>query len=194
MIRNWRELWGQGCFPFAWVQLPNFRAAQKEPIETTGWVIVQEQMLKTLAVANTGMAITIDVGEADDIHPKNKQDVGKRLALWALGTTYGKDVVPSGPIYKSMRKQNGTIVLEFDHVGDGLVARGDKLQGFAIAGEDRQFVFADAEISGNTVLVSSPAVKDPVAVRYAWAPNPNCNLYNSAGLPASPFRTDEWEK
>ena len=194
MIENWRQVWGQGDFAFEWVQLPNFRTPQKEPVETSGWVIVQEEMLKTLAVKNTGMAITIDVGEAEDIHPKNKQDVGKRLALWALGTTYGKDVVYSGPLYKSMCKQDGKIVLEFDHTGDGLVAKGGKLKGFAVAGEDQQFVFADAEIAAGKVVVSSPNVKDPVAVRYAWADNPDCNLYNSAGLPASPFRTDGWEE
>jgi len=194
MIENWRTLWGQGDFPFEWVQLPNFRAPQKEPVETTGWVIVQGEMLETLSVTNTGMAVTIDVGEADDIHPKNKQDVGKRLALWALGTTYGKDIVYSGPLYKSMRKQDGKIVVEFDHTGDGLVAKGGKLQGFAIAGDDQQFVFADAQIADGTVVVSSPKVTNPVAVRYAWAPNPDGNLYNRAGLPASPFRTDAWEK
>jgi sialate O-acetylesterase len=194
MIKNWRQLWGQGDFPFEWVQLPNFRAPQKAPVETSGWVIVQEQMLKTLAVPNTGMAITIDVGEADDIHPRNKQDVGKRLALWALGTTYGKDIVYSGPLYKSMSKQDSKIKVTFDHVGGGLVAQGGKLKGFAIAGENREFVFADAQILGDTVVVSSPQVAAPVAVRYGWAQNPDCNLFNKAGLPASPFRTDEWDK
>ena len=194
MINNWRQVWGQDNFPFEWVQLPNFRTPQEQPVETSGWVIVQEEMFKTLAVPNTGMAITIDVGEADDIHPKNKQDVGKRLALWALGTTYAKEIVFSGPLYRSMRKEDGKIVLAFDHVGDGLVAKEGKLKGFAIAGEDREFVFAEAEIAGKMVVVSSPTVKDPVAVRYAWASNPNCNLSNSAGLPASPFRTDDWDK
>jgi sialate O-acetylesterase len=194
MINNWRKLWGEGDFPFEWVQLPNFRAPQQAPVETTGWVIVQEQMLKTLSVPNTGMAVTIDIGEADNIHPKDKQDVGKRLALWALAATYGKDIVYSGPLYKSMRKDEGKIVVEFDHAGDGLVAKGGKLEGFAVAGKDQAFVFADAQIAGKTVVVSSPDVKDPVAVRYAWASNPDCNLYNSAGLPASPFRTDEWDK
>jgi len=194
MINNWRQVWRQGDFPFEWVQLPNFRAPQKNPIETSGWVIVQEQMLKTLAVPNTGMAITIDLGEANDIHPKNKQDVGKRLALWALGTTYDQDIVYSGPVYASMQKQDGKIVLEFEHVGDGLVAKDGKLKGFAIAGPDKEFVFAEAEIVGTRVVVSSPEVDDPAAVRYAWASNPDCNLYNSAGLPASPFRTDDWDK
>lgn len=193
MIKNWRSVWGQGDFPFEWVQLPNFREPQKEPVETSGWVIVQEQMLKSLALDDTGMAITIDVGEADDIHPKNKQDVGKRLALWALGTTYGKQIVYSGPLYRCHRKGKGEIVVEFDHVGGGLVAKGDGLKGFAVAGADKKFVFADAKIVGQTVVVSSREVAQPVAVRYAWASNPDCNLYNDAGLPASPFRTDDWK-
>jgi len=194
MIRNWRRLWGQGDFPFEWVQLPNFQAAQKQPVETTGWVIVQEEMLKTLKVPNTGMAVTIDIGEARNIHPKNKQDVGKRLALWALAKTYGKDVVASGPLYKSMTRRGGEIVVTFDYVDGGLVAKGGgKLKGFAIAGADKEFVWADAKIDGQSVVVSSPKVKAPAAVRYAWATNPDCNLYNKAQLPASPFRTDDWD-
>jgi len=194
MISNWRSVWDQGDFPFLWVQLPNFKAPQQEPVETDGWVIVQEEMLKSLALENTGMAITIDVGEAKDIHPKNKQDVGKRLALWALGTTYGRDIVYSGPIYRSMTKADGKIVVEFDHAGKGLTTScGCKPKGFAIAGSDRKFVWAEAKIEGpNRVVVSSPQVAEPEAVRYAWAPNPECNLTNQAGLPASPFRTDDW--
>jgi sialate O-acetylesterase len=151
-------------------------------------------MRQTLAVPNTGMAITIDIGEANDIHPKNKQDVGKRLALWALGTTYGKSLVISGPLHQAMSVEDGKIAIRFDHVGEGLKAAGDQLLGFAIAGEDRKFVFAQAEITGpDTVVVSSPEVARPVAVRYAWAANPNANLFNSADLPASPFRTDSWD-
>ncbi len=194
MIKNWRQIWGQGDFAFEWVQLPNFRAPQQRPVETSGWVIVQEQMLKSLALTNTGMAVTIDIGEEKNIHPKNKQDVGKRLALWALGTTYGKDIVYCGPLYQRHSKQDGKITIEFDHVGAGLVAKGGKPKGFAIAGADKKFVFADAKIEGDTVVVSSPDVKDPVAVRYAWATNPDCNVYNKSGLPASPFRTDDWPK
>lgn len=194
MIKDWRRHWNDQC-PFLWVQLPNYKAPQQAPVETSGWVIVQEQMLKSLALSNTGMAITIDVGEEKDIHPKNKQDVGKRLALWALGTTYDKPIVYSGPIYERMFKKEGQIIVRFKHTGDGLVARGEKLKGFAIAGEDKQFVFADAKILGDAqVVVSSAEVKNPVAVRYAWASNPDCNLYNSAGLPASPFRTDTWKE
>jgi sialate O-acetylesterase len=193
MIRNWRRIWGQGDFPFEWVQLPNFHAAQKEPSEPSGWVTVQEEMRKTLKVRNTGMAVTIDIGEADNIHPKNKQDVGKRLALWALAKTYGKDVVACGPLYKSMKKRDGKIVVKFDYGGGGLLMTGDKLKGFAIAGADKQFVWADATIQGDAVVVSSPTVKNPAAVRYAWADNPDSNLYNKDGLPASPFRTDDWK-
>ena len=147
----------------------------------------------TLDIPNTGMAVIIDIGEAKDIHPKNKQDVGKRLALWALANTYGKKVVYSGPLYKSMERKGNQILLRFDHCGGGLVARdGAPLKGFAIAGEDRKFVWADAKIEGDTVVVSSEKVAEPVAVRYAWADNPACNLCNKAGLPASPFRTDAW--
>ena len=141
----------------------------------------------------TGQAVIIDIGEARDIHPKNKQDVGKRLALWALAKTYGKDVVYSGPIYKSQEIQGDKVVLSFDSIGGGLVAKGgDRLKGFAIAGSDKKFVWAEARIEGDKVIVSSPKVKSPVAVRYAWADNPECNLYNKADLPASPFRTDDW--
>ena len=194
LIGNWRQRWDQGDFPFLWVQLPNFRDPQQAPVETSGWVIVQEQMRKTLAVPNTGMAITVDIGEADDIHPVNKQDVGKRLALWALGTTYGRELVYSGPLNQSSSVRDGKMIIRFEHVGEGLKATGEGLKGFAIAGEDRQFVFADAEITApDTVVVSSSDVVRPVAVRYAWAANPNANLANSAGLPASPFRTDDWD-
>ncbi|MGA2619890.1 MAG: sialate O-acetylesterase [Thermoguttaceae bacterium] len=196
MIANWRADWGQGDFPFLSVQLPNFMAPQSQPSESVGgWPLVREQFLKTLdTVKNTGMAVTIDVGEERDIHPHDKQAVGKRLAQWALAKTYGKDVLACGPLYKSMHVEGGTIVLEFDYAEGGLAARdGDKLKGFAIAGPDKIFVWADARIVGNTVVVSSPKVSAPAAVRYAWANNPDCNLINKAGLPASPFRTDDWK-
>ena len=174
------------------MQLPNFMAPQKEPVENGRWPSIREQFVKTLAVPNTGMAVTIDIGEAGDIHPKNKQDVGMRLAQWALAKTYGMDVIACGPLYKSMGKQGGTILLRFAY-DDGLAARnGEKLKGFAIAGEDKKFVWADAKIEGGAVIVSSPGVGSPVAVRYDWANNPDGNLVNKAGLPASPFRTDEW--
>jgi len=191
MIYDWRSRWGYE-FPFAWVQLPNFTEPQAEPVESTGWVMVREGMLKTLDLSKTGMAITVDIGEAGDIHPKNKQDVGLRLAAWALADVYGKPGVPSGPVYESMVRKGDSIVVHFANVGGKLMAKGDELAGFAVAGADRKFVWADAKIAGETVVVSSAEVKAPVAVRYAWAPNPNCNLYSSAGLPASPFRTDDW--
>ncbi len=195
MIADWRGDWKQGEFPFLSVQLPNFRDPQQQPSEPVGgWPLSREQFLKTLAaVPNTGMAVTIDIGEANDIHPRNKQDVGKRLAQWALAKTYGKDVVACGPLYKSMRDDGNKIVVEFDCVGGGLAARdGGKLKGFAVAGADKKFIWAEARIVGDTVVVSSPEVESPAAVRYAWANNPDCNLFNKAGLPASPFRTDDW--
>jgi sialate O-acetylesterase len=141
---------------------------------------------------HTAMAVAIDIGEAMDIHPKNKQDVGRRLALAALGTVYGRDVVFSGPMYRSHSVEGDAVRVEFDHLGGGLEARGGALKGFTIAGEDRRFVWADAEIDGDAVVVRSSGIATPAAVRYAWAANPDCNLYNRAGLPAVPFRTDDW--
>jgi sialate O-acetylesterase len=193
MIAEWRALWNEGEFPFLFVQLPNFLAPQQKPGEPGGWAMIREQFFQTLALPNTGMAVTIDVGDAKDIHPKNKQEVGRRLAAWALAKTYGKHVVASGPLYKSMRTDGDKIVAEFDYVDGGLAVRkGDKLTGFAVAGADKKFVWAEAKIVGDTIVVSSPDVESPAAVRYAWANNPACNLINKAGLPASPFRTDDW--
>ncbi|TKJ34162.1 MAG: sialate O-acetylesterase [Planctomycetes bacterium B3_Pla] len=192
MITNWRKDWGQGDFPFLFVQLANFKDIKPEPGESD-WAELREAQTMALSLPNAGMATIIDIGEAKDIHPKNKQDVGKRLALWALGQTYKKKLVYSGPIYKSMKVERGKIRLSFNHVGGGLVGRDDEpLKGFAIAGANRKFVWADAEIDGETVVVGSDGVSRPVAVRYAWADNPVCNLYNKDGLPASPFRTDDW--
>ena len=192
MIKNWRNDWGQGDFPFLFVQLANFMAVNLEPSESA-WAELREAQLMTLALPKTGMAVIIDIGDANNIHPKNKQDVGKRLALLALARSYGKKLVYCGPIYKSMRVEGNKIILHFDYVGGGLVAGGgEPLKGFAIAGADRKFVWADAKIDGDTVVVSCDKVTKPVAVRYAWADNPVCNLYNKEGLPASPFRTDDW--
>jgi sialate O-acetylesterase len=193
MIRDWRSAWKQGPFPFIFVQLANFKKTVEEPQESD-WAELREAQLMALGLPNTGMAVTIDVGEADDIHPKNKQDVGHRLALAAGAIAYGREGEFSGPIFRSMKKEENRIRLEFDHVGGGLVAAagGDGLKGFAIAGEDHKFQWADAVIDGNSVLVSSDKVPEPVAVRYAWADNPVCNLSNKEGLPASPFRTDDW--
>ncbi len=193
LITDWRARFGQGDFPFFFVQLPNYLKPQEKPSEHTGWVIVREGMLKTLALPNTGMAITVDVGEEKDIHPKNKQAVGIRLALWGLATVYGEDLVYCGPICKDAKTERGTMTLQFDHAGDGLkTSDGEPAKGFAVAGADKKFVWAEARIEGDRVIVSSKQVKKPVAVRYAWANNPDVNLVNSQGLPASPFRTDDW--
>ncbi|OPZ85269.1 MAG: hypothetical protein BWY76_01479 [bacterium ADurb.Bin429] len=190
MISDWRQRWGQGDFPFYFVQLANFMAAQKDPGENSGWAELREAQAMTLALPNTGMATIIDIGEAGDIHPKNKQDVGKRLALNALAKTYGKDVVHSGPTYAGMTVEGATIRIKFSNLGGGLVVKGDKLKGFVVCGEDKKFAWADAVVEGDTVVVSSTDVRNPVAARYAFANNPECNLYNKAGLPAVPFRTD----
>jgi len=139
------------------------------------------------------MAVTVDVGEANNIHPKNKQAVGHRLALWALATIYGQDLPYSGPLPDGHKIHGDEIILSFKHTDGGLVAKGGDLRGFAIAGEDHHWFRADAHIQGDEVIVSSPEVKSPSAVRYAWAANPDCNLFNGAGLPASPFRTDDWK-
>jgi len=195
MIRNWREDWGQGDFPFLFVQLANFgnfQPPQDQPVEST-WAELREAQLMALELSNTAMAVTIDIGETEDVHPQNKQDVGRRLALAALANVYGRDVVWSGPIYESMTKEGDRIRLRFRHVDGGLVAEGGgELEGFAIAGSDRKFIPAEAKIDGGAVLVRSDEVREPEAVRYAWADDPECNLCNAAGLPASPFRTDDW--
>ncbi len=192
LIKDWRQRW-KDDFAFAWVQLPDFRSPQVKPVENSGWVTVREQMLKTLKVKMTGMAITIGLGEADNIHPKNKQEVGRRLALWALGTVYHrKDVVTSGPLPKGHAIRGSDVVLSFQHANGGLKAHGSELNGFAVAGEDKNFVWANARIEGDKVIVSSPEVTKPAAVRYAWADNPVWSLENGAGLPATPFRTDDW--
>jgi len=145
-----------------------------------------------LNLPNTGMAVTIDIGEMFDIHPQNKQDVGYRLALAAKHIAYNQEIVYSGPLYKSMEINGRDIEIAFNHVGKGLQVKGEKLSGFQIAGKDKKFYWAKAQIVGGEVFVSSDKVKEPVAVRYGWAINPECNLYNKNGLPASPFRTDDW--
>lgn len=194
MIRNWRECWKQE-FPFGVVQLPNFMKPQTEPSEDTShWPELREAQLMTCkSVPKAGIAVTIDVGEENDIHPLNKQDVGKRLALWALNRVYEKDVACSGPIYRAMKKEGNSIRVSFDHA-DGLAySGGDKnIRALAVAGADKVFHWAKARIERRALVVFSEEVPDPVAVRYGWANNPSCNLCNSAGLPASPFRTDDW--
>ena len=191
MINDWRVRWGEGYFPFFMVQLANFAAPVKDPAESD-WAELREAQLLTTNYPNVGMACAIDLGEAFDIHPTNKQDVGARLALAAEKIAYGDNVVYSGPLYKSMKTDGNTIRLKFVNIGSGLMIKGDKLTGFSIAGVDKKFVWADAKIEGDEIVVSASSVSQPVAVRYAWASNPSCNLYNKEGLPASPFRTDEW--
>ena len=192
MIRSWRQAWGQGDFAFEFVQLPNFQAVQQAPVEARSWADLRDAQTAALALPNTGMAITIDIGEAGNIHPRNKQDVGKRLALVALAQTYGQKIECSGPLYSGMKVADSKVRLTFKHVAGGLVAKGGDLVGFAVAGDDKVFHVAQAKIEGAMVIVSSEKVAKPVAVRYAWANNPICNLFNKEGLPASPFRTDHW--
>lgn len=192
MIGDWRKAFGQGDFPFYIVQLANYTAPLPEPAESEWAELREAQMLTAKNTPNSGIAVITDIGEAGDIHPRNKQDVGKRLALQALSKTYGKTIVSAGPEFKAAKVEGHGIRLSFDQVGTGLVAKGGMLKGFAIAGEDRKFVWADAKIEGETVIVSSPKVLLPVAVRYNWASNPEATLYNMSDLPAGPFRTDEW--
>ncbi len=193
VIKDWRNRWGQGDFPFIFVQLANWSGNFPKEPQQSEWAELRESQLRTLSLPNTAMAVAIDIGEAGNIHPANKQDVGKRLALAARGTVYGEKIEYSGPIYRDMKVDGDSIRLSFDHVGGGLVAKDGELKQFAIAGEDQKFVWASARIDGNSVVVHSDAVAKPVAVRYAWATNPaGCNLYNKEDLPASPFRTDDW--
>ncbi len=194
MIRDWRKHWNEGDFPFLFVQLPNFMETKSAPSESN-WALLRESQCRTLSVPNTGMAVTVDIGEWNDIHPLNKWDVGRRLALSAFRVAYGDtDVTSSGPLYSSMRVEGDTIIVEFTGTGSGLRVRGGNEPGqFAIAGTDRKYAWAHATIAGNSVRVWSENVSNPVAVRYAWADNPaGANLYNKEGLPASPFRTDDW--
>jgi sialate O-acetylesterase len=186
MIRDWRRAWGVGDFPFLFVQLANFRTGP-----TAKWPEIREAQLQTLSVAKTGMAVTIDIGDPGNVHPTNKQDVGKRLALAARAVAYGEKIEYSGPLLRAAAPEGGAIRLWFDHAGSGLEARGGALKGFLVAGADRRFVPADAAIDGLSVVVSSASVAQPLYVRYAWADNPECNLYNKDGLPASPFRWGE---
>lgn len=206
LISGWRQVWGQGDFPFYYVQLANWVADSKAPAGGDGWSNLRNAQTKALALPNTGMAVIIDIGDANDIHPKNKYDVGLRLARWALARDYGqKDLVVSGPLYRDLKIAEGKIRLSFEQVGSGLIVgkknglapvvedKTGKLQRFAVAGADKVWHWADAVIDGATVVVSSPEVKEPVAVRYAYSQNPEgANLYNKEGLPASPFRSDDW--
>ena len=192
MIQDWRKRWNQGDFHFASVQLPGFKKPTTDPNAPSGWAVIREAMLRSLSLPNTGMAIVIDAGEANNIHPKDKQTVGNRLALWARAKVYGEKIAYSGPLPAGHKIENDEVTLSFTNADNGLAAKGGELKGFAIAGSDRKWTWATARIKGDQVIVSSPKVKSPVAVRYAWADNPECNLTNGANLPASPFRTDDW--
>ncbi|MFH1748201.1 MAG: sialate O-acetylesterase [Planctomycetota bacterium] len=189
MIADWRQRWGQGDFPFYYCQIAPYLYAG----DTGQAAELREAQLLSLATPKTGMVVTMDIGNPRDIHPRNKQEVGRRLALWALARTYGRaDLVYSGPLYKSMKVEGARIRLSFEHVGGGLVCDGDALTHFVIAGADRRFVPAQARIDGATVVVWSDAVSEPVAVRYGWGTADQPNLKNREGLPASSFRTDDW--
>ena len=214
LINDWRQQWQQGDFPFLYCQLANHREKSDKPGESS-WAELREAQSMALSVPNTGMAVLIDTGESEDIHPESKDVAGNRLARIALANTYGRLIPYSGPTYASMNIEGGTIRLAFHHVAGGLVARevpatydvmrsanktaplvrnrpGSQLEGFAICGTERNWVWADAKIDGDSVVVWSDQVPAPVAVRYGWADNPTCNLFNQAGLPTSPFRTDDF--
>lgn len=206
MLGDWRRWFGDPNLPFYFVQLAAWQKPDNNPAGGDGWVLIREAQRRCLAIPHTGMASAIDIGDVDDIHPKNKLDVGERLALWALQNDYGhKDLVASGPLYRAMKVEGSKIRLEFDSIGSGLIAgkkegrnpaietKNAPLKRFAIAGEDKKWAWADAIVEGHTVVVSAPEVAAPVAVRYAYSMNPSgANLYNREGLPASPFRTDSW--
>ncbi len=214
MINDWRAQWNQGDFPFYFCQLANYLPKKPSPAESA-WAELREAQSKTLSLPNTGQAVIIDIGESEDIHPRNKKDVGDRLARIALARDYGKSVPFSGPVFDGLTIKDNQAILTFQHAEGGLVAQplpetydvksltgetaplvrnspDSQLEGFAICGEDKVWVWADAKIDGDKVIVSSDKVPNPVAVRYAWAENPTCNLANAAGLPASPFRTDDF--
>jgi sialate O-acetylesterase len=195
LIKDWRDKWELGDFPFLYVQLHNYMESYDYPTESK-WALTREAQLHALSLPNTAMVVAIDLGEWNDLHPLNKKDVAGRLALAAYKTAYKeKDIVSSGPIYKSMAINNDSIELSFSDIGSGLIIKGGgELKHLAIAGMDRKFVWARAKITGNKLIVWNENIKNPVAVRYAWADNPEgANLYNQEGLPASPFRTDNWQ-
>ena len=217
LIEDWRTQWGQGEFPFYFCQLPNYYAKSADPAATGGWIDFREAQASALTVPQTGMAVLIDTGEVENLHPRNKQDPGERLAAIALARTYDRKIPYSGPVYESLKIEGGKIRLRFLHTDGGLVVRKlpsdyvlttegsapktaplvlnspkSELQGFAVCGKDRNWTWADAHIDGDTVVVESSAVTEPLAVRYAWSANPTCNLYNGAGFPAGPFRTDTY--
>jgi len=210
LVGGWRQAWNQGDFPFYFVQLASYQTANDNPAGGDGWARLREAQSKALSITNSGMAVIIDtvpLKDAANIHPVNKYDVGLRLARWALNRDYGqKELVVAGPLFKSMKVEGNKVRLSFDYAGSGLMvgskegrapaveSNGGKLKRFAIAGADRKWFWAEAVIDEQTVVVSAPGVvEEPVAVRYAFAMNPDgANLYNREGLPAAPFRTDAW--
>jgi sialate O-acetylesterase len=186
LIADWRAQWHQGDFPFLFVQISSFNSN-----ETEVWPIVREAQRRTLSVANTAMAVTIDVGDPENVHPPDKQTVAARLALAARALAYGEDIEYAGPLFRQATSESGAVRVWFDHTAHGLVVKGGTLQGFEIAGDDGHFVPATARIDGQTVVVSNPQVPAPQCVRYGWANAPVVNLYNSDGLPASPFTSQD---
>jgi sialate O-acetylesterase len=184
MITDWRRAWGEGDFPFLFVQIANWRSGPKDD-----WPLVRDAQRTTLSLKNTGMAVTIDIGDPGDIHPKNKQDVGQRLALAARAIAYGEKIEYSGPLFRQVVRENVALRVWFDHAAGLMAEGGDVVKGFEVAGVDGKFFPADAKISGATVIVSSPSVVVPVSIRFGWASNPDCNLFNRDGLPASPFQS-----
>jgi sialate O-acetylesterase len=204
LIKDWREQWGQGDFPFFFVQLASYGTPATTPSQDT-WPYLREAQSETLSVPQTGMAVAVDIGNPNDIHPKDKLDVGLRLALAAKHVAYGQNLVYSGPTYDSMQVAGNKIILSFKNIGGGLkvgsppwsatpvLRTPSGLTGFGIAGADKNWVWADAVISGDKIIVSSEKVPAPVAVRYGWANTPPVDLYNKENLPASPFRTDHWD-
>lgn len=192
LIEDWRQRWDRADLPFLFVQLANWQQPQPQPGDSD-WAELREAQAMALSRPHTGMVVAIDIGDAADIHPRNKQEVGRRLALVALRDVYGRDVTASGPMWRSLRTERAQLRLRFDHTDSGLSGRGGgPPQGFAVAAADRVFHWAQARIEGDEVVVWSDQVTRPVAARYAWATNPTCDLVNGAGLPAAPFRTDRW--
>jgi sialate O-acetylesterase len=185
MIEDWRRQWGLGDFPFLYVQISNFKSGPWED-----WPTIREAQLQTLELRNTSMAVTIDIGNQDDVHPTDKLDVGLRLARAARAVSYGEAIEYSGPLYRQATPEGNAMRVWFDHA-KGLTARGGELTGFEVAGKDGQFSAAKAKIDGATVVVASPSVAEPIAVRYGWANSPACNLFNGEGLPASPFTSEK---
>lgn len=194
LIRDWRTGWGRGDFPFLFVQLANFKEVQTHPVQVgSSWALLREAQASALALPNTGMAVAIDLGDANDVHFRNKQEVGTRLALAARAVAYGERVDYSGPTFESMKVEGEKVTVQFRHAGGGLTTSGGgALRGFAIAGEDRRWEWAEAKIEKEGVVLSCDSISAPVAVRYGWADNPIGNLANREGLPAAPFRTDDW--